>query len=703
MSKNKKNTAYDCGSVRNIGIIAHIDAGKTTTTERFLFYSGKTHCIGEIDSGNTVMDYLSEERERGITIVAAAAEFNWTTENKTGIIHLIDTPGHIDFTAEVERSLRVIDGAVVIFSGVEGVEAQSEKVWYQSDHYKIPKIAFINKLDRLGASFDRVVDEVAEKFTDIKSCALQLPIGTESDFSGIIDLIEMKTLFFEGEDGAEVKKEEIPPELQDIANVAKDELLLTLSDLSDEIAELYLEEREIDCKLIEREIRRLVISNQLVPLFAGSAKKNIGIQPLLDAINKYLPSPKDRDICRGTSPKNNESVEIHIDDDEFCGLVFKIVAGESADLLYLRIYSGKLSLNDTIYNPRTDEKVRIKRLLRLYSKNIESVDNAFPGDIVGVITPSNVVTGDTLCAINRPVLLEKITFPEPVISMAVEPKSNKDKNRLDSVLKLLCREDPTLNLKIHEATGQCLLSGMGELHLEINSHRICNEFNLEVRFGIPQVAFRETIKKPITITGTLSKTMGDQELYAQVEIFLEPVPKLESGIEIKSEISKSLPIPRAWVESAESTLLNGLKTGGNWGYPLIYIRGTIKSIEGDSVKTTENAVAGAVLDALHQAILKGTLILEPLVKLDVIAPESVIGEITGYIQAKRAVIHGIHNVSTSKYLTCEVPLAEMFGFSKALPKLSGGRAAFSMEPCGYQEITAEDLEKLANRNNQLMQ
>jgi len=347
--------------------------------------------------------------------------------------------------------------------------------------------------------------------------------------------------------------------------------------------------------------------------------------------------------------------------------------------------------------------MRIKRLLRLYSKNIKAVDEAFPGDIIGLIGPSNIITGDTLCTIHHQVLLEKIAFPEPVISMAVEPKSNKDRDRLDSALNLLCREDPTLNMRVHEATGQRLLSGMGELHLEINSHRIRDEFNLDVRFGVPQVAFRETIKNPLTITGTLSKTLGDQELYAQVEIFLEPIPKLEAGIEIKSEVKKTQAIPHTWIESAEETLANGLKTGGNWGYPLIYIRGTIKHIDGDSAKTTESAIAGAVLDALHNAILKGTIILEPLVKLDVIAPESSIGEITGYIQARRAVIHGIQSLAASKHLTCEVPLAEMFGFSKSLPKLSGGRAAFSMEPCGYQEISEEDLERLGNRDNQLMQ
>lgn len=704
MSSNQKNHADNrLSAVRNIGIIAHIDAGKTTTTERFLFYSGKTHRIGEVDSGSTVMDYLAEEKERGITIVAAAAEFNWKTREHTGQIHLIDTPGHIDFTAEVERSLRVIDGAVVIFSGVEGVEAQSEKVWHQSDRYHVPKIAFINKLDRLGASFERVKDEITEKFTHARTCALQLPIGSESELRGIIDLITMQAVYFDGSEGTNVRREVIPQEFIESANQAKEEMLLTISDLSDPIAESYLEEEAIECSVLEAEIRRLVISNKLVPIFAGSAKKNIGIQPLLDAVNKFLPSPVDINTYPGISPKTNHPIEIHVDDEAFAGLVFKIVAGESADLLYLRIYSGKLHVNDSLYNPRTHEKVRIKRLLRLYAKNIEAVDEALTGDIVGLIGPSNVITGDTLCAINHPVLLEKITFPEPVISMAVEPKSNKDRDRLDSALSLLCREDPTLNMRIHDATGQRLLSGMGELHLEINSHRIRDEFKLDVRFGVPQVAFRETFKKPVTVTGTLSKTIGDQELFAQVEMHLEPVPKLEAGLEIKSDIRKSQSLPQGWITAAEDTLDDGLKTGGNWGYPLIYIRGTIKNIIGDSTKTTESAIAGAVLDGLQEAIMKGTVILEPLVRLDVIAPESAIGEITGYIQARRAVIHGIQPLAASKHLTCEVPLAEMFGFSKALPKLSGGRAAFSMEPCGYQEISTADLERLGNRNNQLMQ
>jgi elongation factor G len=696
----KPSSIPELDSIRNVGIIAHIDAGKTTTTERFLYYSGKTHRIGEIDNGTTVMDYLDEERERGITIVAAAAAFPWKKDDLSGMIHLIDTPGHIDFTAEVERSLRVIDGAVVIFSAVEGVEAQSEKVWNQSDHYQVPKLAFINKLDRLGASFERVYGEICNKFTDVKPCAIQLPVGEESELKGIIDLIEMKMISFDGEDGGELKYSDIPEEMQDISAQAREELITTVSDFSDEVAELYLEEAEIPRDLLICELRKLVIANKIVPVFTGSAKKNIGLHTLLDAILELLPSPADKSVYKGINPKSGEEIEIKVDDKDFSGMIFKIVAGESADLLYLRTYSGKLHISDTLFNPRTREKVRIKRLLRLYSKNIESVDEVGPGDIVGIIGPSNVVTGDTLCAVNHQVLLEKITFPEPVISMAIEPKSTNERERLDFALELICREDPTLNLRIHEATGQRLLSGMGELHLEINSHRIRDEFKVNARFGVPQVAFRETLKESLTVTGIFDRTIGEQDLYAEVELRLDPVPKLEEGITVSSDVPSL--VPKGWVEVAERTLMDGLKTGGNWGYPLIYIKGFLKNIKGDQIKTNEGAVAGAVLNALQQAILKGTKLLEPLVRLDIISPESAIGEITGYIQARRAIIHGIENIASSKHLSCEVPLAEMFGFSKALPKLSGGRAAFSMEPCGYQEISSAELEKLANRDTKIM-
>lgn len=685
----------DLSAIRNVGIIAHIDAGKTTLTERFLYYSGKTHRLGDVDSGNTIMDYLDEERARGITIVSATASFQWTKEDRPYLVHLIDTPGHIDFTAEVERSLRVIDGAVVIFSGVEGVEAQSEKVWRQSDQYAAPKIAFINKLDRMGADFDRVRADIQTKFSTLRVAAFQIPVGVESEFRAVMDLITPRMISFGGDDGADVKISEIPDDQRERFDAARDETLSIIAELSGDIADLYLNEAEISDALLKREIRRLVLSNQLCPVFAGAARRDIGAQPVLDAIIDYLPSPEDRPDYTGFDPKTNEPIQINIHDDAFRGLVFKVIASGSGDLLYIRSYSGELKTDTMVYNPRTGEKQKMKRLLRLYSKNVEPVDHVGPGDIVGVVGLKNTTTGDTLCAVNAPVALRGVTFPEAVISVAVEPKSSKDKDKLANALELLCREDPTLRLEKHEGTGQFLLSGMGELHLEINCHRLRDEFHLEVRSGAPQVVYRETLKQAGVYAGVFSKAIGDKDLFAEVDIAFEPVPKLEQGLDVISEVKNNIPKP--WVAAAVETTLGGLKTGGNWGYPLVYIRATIKDIRGVPDKTTEGAIAGATLEAVNAAIRAGTEMLEPVVQIEIMAPEEVIGEITGYLQARRAVIHGIDNLPDVKRLRCEVPLAEMFGFSKALPKLSGGRAGFCMEPCGYQVISQEELERVNAR------
>ena len=690
MSKKTVSLNRELSNVRNIGIIAHIDAGKTTLTERFLYYSGKTHKIGDIDAGNTVMDYLDEERSRGITIVAAAASFPW----ENNLYHLIDTPGHIDFTAEVERSLRVIAGTVVIFSGVEGVEAQSEKVWRQSNNYNISKIAFINKLDRMGASFERVLKDIQDKFTDIKAVPFQIPVGIESSFSGVIDLVTMKYLVFESEDGSEVKQLDIPEEYVERARESRDEMLSDISELSDEVAEYYLEEKEIPIKFLKDEVRKLVISNKLCPVFTGSARRNIGIQPIMNAIADYLPSPEDIPTYKATALKNNEEVEININDSNFCGFIFKISASETADLLYMRTYSGKLSTDMTVINTRTKEKLKIKRILRLYAKNVEAVNEVGPGDIVGIVGIKNTTTGDTLCSVGKPVLLEGVSFPEPVISMAIEPKFSKEKDKLFSALNLLKREDPTLTLKKHEGTGQFILSGMGELHLEVSCHRLKNEFGIDARHGAPRVVYRETIKESGIFEGTFSKTIGEKELYAEVVFRLDSIPKLEKGLEVFVDIKRKNATPNSWISSAEETLTNGLKTGGNWGYPLIYIKGTILEITGTPEKTNEGAVAGAILDGLNKAIRAGTKLLEPVTKLEIMAPDASIGEISGYIQARRAVIHSIDTLPDIKRLLCEVPLAEMFGFSKALPKLSGGRASFTMEPCGYQEISPENLNRI---------
>ncbi|MBN2643184.1 MAG: GTP-binding protein [Victivallales bacterium] len=683
--------------IRNIGIIAHIDAGKTTVTERFLFYSGKTHRIGDVDGGNTVMDFLDEERSRGITISAAAASFEWTTVNGKSLIHLIDTPGHIDFTAEVERALRVIDGAVVIFSGVEGVEAQSEKVWRQSDHYKLPRIAFINKLDRLGASFENTVSEIKEKFPAITPVALQIPIGIESELNGVIDLINMQAVFFTGEEGAELIRKDIPAELTDAAELARDDMIAALANNSGELAELYIEGLEVPATLIRQELRQQVLANIICPVLCGSAKKNIGIQPLLDAVADYLPAPDDCPQVTFCDPKSGEESVLDAGDDNFYALVFKVVAGTNADLYYMRIYNGILKLNDVVVNPRTREKIKIKRMLRLYARNVEAREIAEAGDIIGVMGTFDLITGDTLCCVNKPMLLEKISFPEPVISMAIEPRSTADKDKLKHTLELLCREDPTLFLDRHESTGQMLLSGMGELHLEINFKRIKDEFHIESRCGQPRVTFRETLPESCSTTGIFDRLIGDKELYCEVDVdfFVE---KLDCGHKVENLI-KSKNIPSSWIHSAETALEAGVRTGGVKGYSLTYVRAVLKDLRGTQDRTTDAAVAGAVLDAVSRAVSHGTILLEPLMKLEISAPEECIGEISGYLQARRAVIHHIGNIPSGKRLSCEVPLAEMFGFSKSLPQLSGGRASFSMEPHGFQPISEQDMERLAGASS----
>ena len=681
----------DMARIRNIGIIAHIDAGKTTTTEGILYFAGLSHRYGKIDDGTTVMDFLPEERERGITIAAAAATIPWHDH----LIHLIDTPGHIDFTAEVERSLRVIDGAVVIFSGVEGVEAQSEKVWRQADHYSVPKIAFINKLDRVGASFPRVLGEIDEKFGN---CALPLmaPIGIENDFESMVDLVTMEVLTFSGESNETVERSPVPAELADEMEERRDAMLERLADVSDEIAEAYLEGEEIDTELLKREIRSQTLSRRLTPLLVGSGKKSIGIQPLVDAVVDYLPSPVDCADIPAEDVKKGGAVVLHPDASApFAGLIFKVSASKTADLFYLRTYQGTLKANATVLNPRTGEKVRPRQILKMYAKSTESLDSVGPGDIVGIVGLRNCGIGDTLCDSRKPVALEKITFPDPVISMAVEPRLSSDKDKLDETLDLLCREDQTLTRNQHEETGQRILSGMGELHLEINLNRIEREFNLNVRVGEPRVAYRETLKSACDEHVVFSRTMGETELFAEVGVSFRPLAKGEEMFSVTNSVRGLANIKRDFVLAAERALGEGLRTGGSHGYPLIYLAAELTTLNTDPTKTTEGSVVGAVLQAVDQAIRNvGTVVLEPLMHLEVTAPDDCIGEISMYVQPRRAIIHDMITVGDVRKISCEVPLAEMFGFGKALPRLTGGRGSFSMEPCGYQPLPASVVERL---------
>lgn len=681
----------DLEYIRNIGVIAHIDAGKTSTTEAFLFLSGLTHRVGSIDQGTTVMDFLPEERARGITIRAAAATLPWDEH----LIHLIDTPGHIDFTAEVERSLRVIDGAVVIFSAVEGVEAQSEKVWRQADKYGVPKLAFINKLDRVGASFPRVLGEVNERFGD---CALALhePLGIEDEFEELIDLVRMELVRFSGEHNEVVERLPVPEQHAAVAEAGREALIERLADESDAFAEVYLEGEEITVALLEETIRELTLSGAIVPVLAGTAKKTIGIQPLMSAVVSFLPSPADVGAISAHRVKGNKEAAVEADDTApFSGLIFKVVASASADLFYLRTYSGTLKANATVCNARTGAKVRAKQLLRLYAKSTETLPQVGPGDIVGIIGPKDCGTGDTLCDTHRLISFEQIVFPEPVISMAIEPRYSRDKDKLDGVLSLLCREDPTLMRTEDEETGQRILSGMGELHLEINLKRLLQEFSLETKVGEPRVAYRETLQKRSTERAVFEKTLGETELFAAAEVLFEPVSRSDTPVEVTNSLRNKKSLPRDLVAAAERALAEGLRTGGNHGYPLVYLRADLHSLTVHPEKTTEGAVVGVVLQAIDQAIRNaGTRVLEPLMHLEILAPDATVGEISMYLQPRRAIIHEMASVNDIKRISCEVPLAEMFGFGKALPKLSGGRATFSMEPCGYQELPDDVADRL---------
>ena len=681
----------DLTHIRNISIIAHIDAGKTSTSEGMLYYTGLTHRIGSIDEGTTVLDYLPEERDRGITIVSAAATLPW----REHLIHLIDTPGHIDFTAEVERSLRVIDGAVVIFSGVEGVEAQSEKVWHQADRYHVPRLAFINKLDRIGASFSRVLAEVNHKFAG-SALALQYPVGMENEFRGVVDLVSWEFIRFAGDNNEEVLREAVPAELAAAAAPQREAMIERLADASDEITALFLEGREIPPALLCRVIREQTLRNKLVPVLTGSAKKRMGIQPLLDAVLAYLPSPLDCPSVPAVKVKDGSPLTVEPDPAApFAGLIFKVMAGTSADLLYLRTYTGSLKVNSTLFNSRTREKVRVKQILRLFAKNTEQLEQVGPGDIVGLIGPQDCGTGDTLCDMHRPVAFEKIQFPEPVISIAVEPKYSRDKDRLDQALKLMCREDPTLFLAFDDETGQRLFSGMGELHLEINLGRLSRDFGVEAKIGEPRVAYRETFTAEHLIKAVFAKSVGETEFWAEATVAFRPLPRREQFFVIGNRCRNRQNLPKAMVEAAEQALNDGLRTGGARGYPLIYVSAELLELGIAPDKTTEAAVAGAVLQAIEMAIREiGTTVLEPVMRLEVVTPDDSIGEITGYLQPRRAVIHQMTALASGRRISCEVPLAEMFGFGKALPKLSGGRASFTMEPCGYQEVSPEMAERL---------
>ncbi|AGA24923.1 elongation factor G [Singulisphaera acidiphila] len=690
-------------SIRNIGIIAHIDAGKTTTTERILYYTGEIHRMGDVDKGSTTTDYLEEERERGITIVAAAITCRW----KDVTINIIDTPGHVDFTAEVERSLRVLDGAVVIFSAVEGVEAQSETVWRQATKYHVPRLCFINKMDRIGAEFDRVFTEIQDRL-ESHPIPLQIPIGagpegTMGEFQGLIDLITMKALHFKTEDlGSTFTEGEIPEDLLPNAQLWRERMVDSLADFDEPFAEAYmahLEGAELTQEQIIAGLRRATLTGRAQPVLCGSSFKYVGVQQLLNAVSAYLPSPLDRPPVVGHHPKKGtEVVRKPSPDEPFCGLVFKITNDQHGDLSFVRIYSGELKSGSRVYNPGRDKKENCSRLYHIRADDREKVERAESGDIVGVVGLKDSVTGDTLCDSAHPILLEKIEFPETVISMSIEPVSSADKGKLADTLGALAREDPTFSYKVNEETGQTLISGMGELHLEILKNRMIRDFKLKVHVGRPRVSYRETVKKAVKrVQGVCIRQTGGSGLYAKVTIDLEPEtqPKGAPVLAFVNRLKGGV-IPGEFLGAIEAGIREEAKSGGRTGFPLVDLKVTL--IDGDThdVDSNEHAFRFAAADALSKAVQEaGAVLLEPIMKLEVVTPEDYLGNITGDLSSRRALIDKTFTRGKLMVVEARAPLEKMFGYSTAVRSLSQGRASYSMEPLEYAAAPDSMLESLA--------
>jgi elongation factor G len=667
--------------LRNLGIIAHIDAGKTTLTERVLYYTGSKHRMGEVDKGTTTTDYLAEEQQRGITITAACITCAW----KDVAINLIDTPGHVDFTAEVERSLRVLDGAVVVFSAVEGVEAQSETVWRQADKYRVPRLCFINKMDRIGANFHETFDDIRERL-QARPVAVQIPIGASSSFQGVVDLIEMRALFFTPESlGSTVVEEEIPAELTEEAERRRDELLQTLADFDDEVTTRYLEGQPISAELVRSVLREATIHHGVTPVFCGSALNYIGVQRLLDGVAWYLPSPLDLPPVQGTDPKKPEkNLERKAEPGEpFCALLFKVQSDQHGDLNFIRVYSGTLKAGTRVLNPAKGAKEVASRLWHVHADDREKVDQVEAGDNVGVVGLKQSVTGDTLCDPRHPILLESVEFPETVISQSIEPESSADRKKLGEILSLLQREDPTFRWQVDAETGQTLISGMGELHLEIIKNRLLRDFNLNARVGKPRVSYRETIRRAVEVEGRCVKQSGGAGLYAKVDLRMEPFEG-EPSIAFESKI-KGEAIPRKFVPAVEQGVLEEAHSGGRAGYPLMHVKFTLLDGDWHEVDSSDLAFEFAAADAVRRGLEKaGVVLLEPIMRLEVVVPEEYYGAVSGDLTSRRGEITATHLRGHLHVIDALVPLAAMFGYATDLRSLTQGRAGHSMEPATYR-------------------
>ncbi len=661
--------------IRNIGIIAHIDAGKTTVTERVLYYTGSSHKIGEVHDGEAVMDWMPDEQERGITITSAVTTCHW----KGSEIQIIDTPGHVDFTIEVERSLRVLDGAVGVFCAVGGVEPQSETVWRQADKYLVPKIAFINKLDRVGADFFGAIKMMKEKL-NANPLILQLPVGLEEDFAGVIDLIDMKQIVWNDETlGATYTTRDISQEYREKAEEYREKLVETIAEVDVEIMEAYLSEAPISTKSLLDAIRRATIGLKLVPVLCGSALKNKGIQPLIDAIVQFLPSPADIPPIKGLHPETGKTLECTAKDTQpLAALIFKVSMMEGRKLSYVRIYSGKMKVREDVYNPLRKTKEKLSRILRMHANKRDRIDEAGAGSIVGIVGLKQSSTGDTLCSINHPVLLEKMEFYEPVISVAVEPKTHADQEKLDEVLNKFIAEDPTLKVRKDEDTGQTILSGMGELHLEIIISRMQREFKTSVNVGKPQVVYRETIEKEVEASAVFDKEVTGQHHFGEVSLKLKPL-KRGTGKRFRSEITGET-IPEVFIPAIEKGIRQSLESGTLMGYPVVDVEAVLTGGSCKESLGTELAYTVSASMACKEALANGKpFLLSPIMNVEIFVPESFMGDVIGDLNSRGGKIESIESKIGIQVIKAIVPLSSMFGYSTSLRSATQGRGTFTMK------------------------
>jgi elongation factor G len=679
--------------IRNIGIIAHIDAGKTTTTERILYYTGRTYRLGNVDDGNTVMDWMVQEKERGITITSAVTTCFW----KGHQINIIDTPGHVDFTAEVERSLRVLDGALVIFSAVEGVEAQSEAVWRQASKHHVPRIIYINKMDRLGASFERTLESIKERL-NIKPLVLEIPIGGESEFTGIIDIVANKAYMFRDPSGEKYDIEEIPEEYRAEAEKRREELMEAVADVDEEALNVYLEEGGISTELLKKAIRRATLDNLAYPVFVGSSYKNKGIQMILDAVNDYLPSPMDVGGVKGKNPKTGEEKLCPPDPKApLAALAFKVMADPYVGtLVFIRVYSGMLKKGSYVLNATTNKKQRIARLLRLHANNKEDVDFIEAGGLGAIVGLKDTYTGHTLCDLNSPVILEKMEFPEPVISVAIEPRTRADQEKLSAALAKFAIEDPTFKIKFDEDTSETIISGMGELHLEIITDRLLREYKVEARVGKPQVAYKEAISREVKSEGKYIKQTGGHGQYGHVVILVRP-GESGKGLVFKDK-TKGGAIPKEFMNPIQQGILSAMESGPLMGYPIPDVEVDVIDGSYHPVDSSELAYRVASSKAFRDAVKKaGPYLLEPVMSVEILVPIKFMGDVIANINSRRGEVKGIEERGHVAIIHAFVPLSNMFGYSTVLRTLTQGRGSFSMAFDSYQKVPVSVQEEIIKK------